>query len=92
MIRAPSKLLIPGALVSRRLGRLPAASPRRLRKLQSVPVAQRMDNTIAGRHFRVAIGADGTDRKAEVSDIFTVRNGLIIHMRAYADPDRAYRD
>ncbi|MEU4196968.1 nuclear transport factor 2 family protein [Kribbella sp. NPDC026611] len=61
-------------------------------RLHSVPVARRVDNTIAVRHFLEGIGADGIDRKAEVADIFTVRNGLIVHMQAYADPDRAFRD
>lgn len=56
----------------------------------SSPDARRVGNTIAVRHHLEGDAADGTRQQATVADIFTVRNGLIVHMQAYADPDRAF--
>jgi ketosteroid isomerase-like protein len=47
----------------------------------------------AGVGILVARGAgrlvDGTDHEATVADVFTVRDGQAVRMRAYADPAEA---
>ena len=59
-------------------------------RLVSTPIARRVGDTIAVRHHVEGETVDGTYREATVADVFTVRDGLVVHMQAYADPDRAF--
>jgi ketosteroid isomerase-like protein len=36
--------------------------------------------------------ADGTEHSGTVADVYTVRDGRVVRMRAYADPDEPFRD
>jgi ketosteroid isomerase-like protein len=43
----------------------------------------------AGAGVRIHVSGrlvDGTEHEATVADVFTVRNGQVVRMRAYADP------
>jgi len=62
----------------------------RWRTVVSTPLARRVGDKIAVRHHLEGQAIDGTHAEATVADVFTVRDGVIVHMQAYADPDCAF--
>ena len=55
-------------------------------ELVSEPSAVRRGGDIVIIHHVSGRLADGTEHEATVADVFTVRNGQVVRMRAYADP------
>ena len=55
-------------------------------ELVSEPSAIRRGGDIVIIHHVSGRLADGTEHEATVADVFTVRNGQVVRMRAYADP------
>jgi ketosteroid isomerase-like protein len=42
-------------------------------------------------HHVEGILVDGTPHEMTVADVFTVRDGQVVHMQAYADADTPFR-
>jgi ketosteroid isomerase-like protein len=61
-------------------------------ELVSEPKALRRDGRIIVTHHVHGRLADGAPGNATVADVFTVRDGQIVHMQAYTDPDQALAD
>jgi ketosteroid isomerase-like protein len=55
-------------------------------ELVSEPSAVRRGGDIVIIHHVSGRLVDGTEHEATVADVFTVRNGQVVRMRAYADP------
>jgi ketosteroid isomerase-like protein len=55
----------------------------------SEPTAHRRGDRIVVVHHVHGILADGTPQEATVADVFTVRDGRVVRMVAYADPTEA---
>jgi ketosteroid isomerase-like protein len=55
-------------------------------KLRSMPVARRVGERIVVEHHVEGVLHDGTEQQMTVADVFTVRDGQVVHMQAYADP------
>jgi ketosteroid isomerase-like protein len=55
-------------------------------RLDSTPTAHRRGADIVVRHHVSGELADGTAHEATVADVFTVVDGQVVRMRAYADP------
>jgi ketosteroid isomerase-like protein len=59
-------------------------------ELHSEPTATRRGGDPAGdivvEHHLHGVLRDGTPHQATVADVFTVRDGRVVRMRAYADP------
>lgn len=55
-------------------------------ELRSMPLARRVGDRIVVEHHVRGTLADGTARQATVAEVFTVRDGQVVHTRAYADP------
>ena len=58
-------------------------------ELVSEPSAVRRGGDIVIIHHVSGRLVDGTDHEATVADVFTVRDGQAVRMRAYADPAEA---
>lgn len=58
-------------------------------ELTSEPTAQRRGGNIVIVHHVHGTLADGTAHEATVADVYTVRDGQVVRMRAYADPAEA---
>jgi ketosteroid isomerase-like protein len=67
-----------------------AASRASWEQLSSEPTAYRRGEQIVIVHHLHGRLLDGTRQEATVADVFTVRDGAVVHMRAYADPDEAF--
>jgi ketosteroid isomerase-like protein len=61
-------------------------------ELMSRPTAERVGDKIVVVHHVLGLLADGTPHEAAVADVFTVSNGRVVHMQAYADPAEALAD
>jgi ketosteroid isomerase-like protein len=57
------------------------------RELRSVATVTRRGERIIAEHHLEGVLPDGTAHQATVADVFTLRDGLVVHMQAYADPD-----
>lgn len=55
-------------------------------ELHSEPTATRRGANIVVLHHAYGTLADGTPHDVTVADVFTVHNGLVTRMQAYADP------
>jgi ketosteroid isomerase-like protein len=58
-------------------------------ELHSSATVYRQGDTVVARHHVHGRLADGTPHEATVADVFTIRDGLVVRMQAYADPDQA---
>jgi ketosteroid isomerase-like protein len=58
--------------------------------LVSEPTAHRRGDDIVVVHHVHGHLADGTFRDATVADVFTLRDGMVVRMQAYADPAQAF--
>lgn len=56
------------------------------RALASTPAAERRGDRIVVVHHVRGTRADGTAHEATVADVYTVRDGQVVEMRAYPDP------
>jgi ketosteroid isomerase-like protein len=56
------------------------------RTLDSRPTATRRGGQIVVEHHVEGVLLDGTPQQATVADVFTVLDGKVTHMQAYADP------
>jgi ketosteroid isomerase-like protein len=56
------------------------------RELHSTPVARRAGERVVVEHSVAGLLADGTPHAVTVADVFTLRDGVVVHMQAYADP------
>jgi ketosteroid isomerase-like protein len=56
------------------------------RELHSEPVAHRRGGTVVIVHHAHGVLTDGSALDITVADVFTVRDGRIVSMHAYADP------
>jgi ketosteroid isomerase-like protein len=66
-----------------------AASRAGWAELHSSATVYRQGDTIVARHHVHGRLASGAAHEATVADVFTVRDGLVVHMQAYADPAQA---
>jgi ketosteroid isomerase-like protein len=57
-------------------------------ELTSEPTAHRRGEDIVVVHHVRGRRVDGTPAEATVADVYTVRNGQVVRMHAYADPDQ----
>jgi ketosteroid isomerase-like protein len=55
--------------------------------LESRPEARRQGRRIVVRHHVSGRMIDGTPHENTVADVFTIRDGRVVEMVAYADPD-----
>lgn len=55
-------------------------------ELRSMPLARRVDDRIVVEHHLKGTLVDGEAHQLTVADVFTVRDGQVVHMQAYADP------
>jgi ketosteroid isomerase-like protein len=62
------------------------ASRERWQQLRSMPLARRRGERIVVEHLIEGVLADGTVHSVTVADVYTMRDGQVVHMRAYADP------
>jgi len=72
-----------------------AASRAGWAELHSSATVYRQGDTIVARHHVHGRLASGAAHEATVADVFTIRDGLVVRMQAYADPadaDRAHAD
>jgi ketosteroid isomerase-like protein len=60
------------------------------RELHSEVTAHRRGERILIVHRVSGVLGDGTPHDATVADVFTVRDGLVVHMIAYGDPAEAF--
>jgi ketosteroid isomerase-like protein len=60
-------------------------------ELHSSATVYRQGDTIVARHHVHGQLASGAAHEATVADVFTVRDGLVVRMQAYADPADAER-
>jgi ketosteroid isomerase-like protein len=58
-------------------------------ELTSEPVARRRGEDIVVVHRVRGRRADGRPAEATVADVYTVRDGQVVRMHGYADPDQA---
>jgi ketosteroid isomerase-like protein len=58
-------------------------------ELVSEPTAHRRGEDIVGVHHVFGRLLNGSPRDVTVADVFTIRNGLVVRMQAYADPAEA---
>jgi ketosteroid isomerase-like protein len=63
-----------------------AASYAAWRTLDSRPTASRRGDRIVVEHHMTGVLLDGTPQEATIADVFTVVDGVVTHMQAYADP------
>jgi ketosteroid isomerase-like protein len=63
-----------------------AESWARWARLESTPTAHRRGEQIVVVHHFSGELLDGSSAENTVADVFTVRDGLVTHMQAYADP------
>jgi ketosteroid isomerase-like protein len=49
-----------------------------------------VNGKILAVHHLVGVLLDGTPNEATVADVFTVRNGSVVHMQAYATTEEAF--
>lgn len=56
------------------------------RELHSTPTITRRGDRIVVIHHIEGVMTDGTSHEMTAADVFTLRNGQIVHMQAYADP------
>ncbi|MEN3310094.1 MAG: uncharacterized protein V7603_6296 [Micromonosporaceae bacterium] len=61
-------------------------------ELRSEPTAHRRGDEIVVVHRLRGRLADGTWHDVTVADVFTVKDGRVLRMRAYADPQEALRE
>jgi ketosteroid isomerase-like protein len=59
------------------------------RELRSRPIAHRRGELIVVVHDVSGVRVDGTPHRARVADVFTMTDGLVTRMQAYADPAEA---
>jgi ketosteroid isomerase-like protein len=67
-----------------------AASRASWRELTSEPLPRRVGEEIVVVHHVRGILEDGSAHEASVADVFSVREGAVVRMRAYADPEEAF--
>jgi ketosteroid isomerase-like protein len=60
------------------------------RELHTDVTLHSLNGKIIAVHHLVGVLLDGTPNQATVADVFTVRDGLVVHMQAYADPKDAF--
>lgn len=58
--------------------------------LQSVPIVYRRNGDLIVVHHVEGRLIDGTLHEATVADVFTVENGVIVRMQAFANPEDAF--
>ena len=56
------------------------------RELHSTPTVTRRGDRIVAIHHVEGVMNDGTRHEMTVADVFTLRDGQVVHMQAYADP------
>lgn len=56
------------------------------RELHSEPTAARRGDRVVVLHHAHGVLVDGSPGEMTVADVFTVRDGEVVHMQAYADP------
>jgi ketosteroid isomerase-like protein len=61
------------------------------RELRSEPQATVLGGNVVVVHHVHGTLVDGTVRSGTVADVFTLRDGRVVSMRAYADPDEPFR-
>jgi ketosteroid isomerase-like protein len=61
------------------------------RELRSQRRASTVGGDVAVVHHVEGILGDGTPHETTVADVFTVRDGQVVHMQAYADADAPFR-
>jgi hypothetical protein len=71
------------------LAAYPRASWESWAELKSDPRAVRQGERIVVVHHVSGRTLDGVERDNTVVDVFTLENGLVTHMQAYADPEEA---